>query len=266
MAEKEVIAEVPGFFGTLTPYIIVAVLILAAYAMSFYREEKEEHSSLWKALAVAIPTCLGIAAVIEVLAFKFVGTDAIWWCDGDRYGFWMGVLLILPLFLFVVLQFLSLSAYNRFLFSGKYGNKHICIKPAAWALVLVVPVFFIIFCVCLAYGWKDDKAVMAMLGIPAVMLIIGLAISFYKNIKLFGLSAGLVMSAFCVVYVLGAIAAVGFCAIAIWKLIVQVLTGIGGVFLCVLGASKMGLFDGMDKQAKKEWDKYYKDPRNQIHY
>ena len=78
MVEKEVIAEVPGFFGTLTPYIIIAVLILAAYAMSFYREEKEEHSSLWKALAVAIPTCLGIAAVIEVLAFKFVGTDAIW--------------------------------------------------------------------------------------------------------------------------------------------------------------------------------------------
>jgi hypothetical protein len=178
----------------------------------------------------------------------------------------MGVLLILPLFLFVVLQFLSLKAYNRFLFSRENDIRHICIKPAAWALILVVPVFFIIFCICLAYGWKDDKAVMAMLGIPAVMLIIGLAISFYKNIKLFGLSAGLVMSAFCVVYVLGDIAAVGFCAIAIWKLIVQVLTGIGGVFLCVLGASKMGLFDGMDKQAKKEWDKYYKDPRNQIHY
>ena len=263
-------AEVPGFFGTLTPYVMIAVLIAAANVMCFFRDKEGKYPKLKFSLAVAIPVCLGSAALLEILAFVFVKTDAIWWCDADRVGFWKGTLYLIPLLVFVVLQFLSFSAYNRFMFednpalSTKAGaDESICIKPAVYGLVLFVPLTVLLLWLSIAMGWKDKTTVNLMLCIPIAILVIGLGICIYKNIKIFGTGAGLIIPFFCVVYILGDIAAVIFCAIAIWKVILQLLAAGGALCLLATGISKTGILEQMEKDAKKEEERQRK---NREHY
>lgn len=230
-------APVPGFFGTLFPYLLIAALVVVAIAVSFVRTADEKTERL---LIIGIPACLAVAALLEILALYSAGNDAIWWCDPDRYGFWGGFFRFIPLMLVLVGQIASIYTYQAFLSNTQamYGQEvHISLKPAAIALVIAFPLALIVGALL---QWAGLPKFLQETGLFIVLfgiLIIGLGSSAKKNIHQFGKKSGIAVSVFAVIYILGIIAAVWLLIVGIFQMIIQeaVLVVLGYIFLFKTG-------------------------------
>ena len=214
-------APVPGLFGTLFPYLLIAALVVVAIAVSFVRTADEKTERL---LTIGIPACLAVAALLEILALYSVGNKAIWWCDPDRYGFWGGFFRFIPLMLVLVGQIASIYTYQAFLSNtnAMYGQDvRISLKPAAIALVIAFPLALIVGALL---QWAGLPKFLQETGLFIVLfgiLIIGLGSSAKKNINQFGKKYGIAVSVFAVIYILGIIAAVWLLIVGIFQMIIQ---------------------------------------------
>ncbi len=223
---QETVAEtapesVPGLFGTLLPYLLIAGLVIAAIVMCFMnRSESTEKIGI-----VGIPVCLAAAALLEILALYSVGNKAIWWCDPDRYGFWGGFFRFIPLMLVLIAQIISIYTYQSFLSKthAMYGKEvSISLKPAAIALVIALPAAFIVGAT-LQWGLKVPKFIQEI-GLLATLfgiLFIGLGRSAKNNIAQFGAKYGVIITLFSIIYLLGVIAVVWLLIVGIFQMIIQ---------------------------------------------
>ena len=213
--------SVPGVFGTLFPYLLIACLVIVSIVACFisWPEEME------KIGVIGIPACLAVAAILEILALYSVGNSAIWWCNPNRYGFWGGFFRFIPLMLVLVGQIASIYTYQVFLSKtdAMYGKEvHISLKPAAIALVIAVPAAFIVAAI-LQWGLKLPK-VMQETGLLVTLfgiLILGLGASAKKNIAQFGSKYGMLITIFAIIYLLGVIAVVWLLIVGIFQMIIQ---------------------------------------------
>ena len=213
--------SVPGLFGTLLPYLLIACLVIVAIVACFMNWSEETE----KIAIVGIPVCLAVAALLEILALYSVGNNAIWWCDPDRYGFWGGFFRFIPLMLVLVAQICSIYTYQSFL-SKTYAmydkEVSISLKPAAIALVIALPAAFVVAAI-LQWGLKLPKFIqeIGLLVTLFGILFIGLGASAKKNIAQFGSKYGTIITLFAIIYLLGVIAVVWLLIVGIFQMLVQ---------------------------------------------
>lgn len=213
--------SVPGLFGTLLPYLLIAGLVIAAIVMCFMNWSE----STEKIGIVGIPVCLAAAALLEILALYSVGNKAIWWCDPDRYGFWGGFFRFIPLMLVLIAQIISIYTYQTFLSKTKamYDKEvSISLKPAAIALVIALPAAFVVAAI-LQWGLKVPKFIQEI-GLLATLfgiLFIGLGRSAKNNIAQFGAKYGVIITLFSIIYLLGVIAVVWLLIVGIFQMLIQ---------------------------------------------
>lgn len=213
--------SVPGLFGTLLPYLLIAGLVIAAIVMCFMNWSE----STEKIGIVGIPVCLAAAALLEILALYSVGNKAIWWCDPDRYGFWGGFFRFIPLMLVLIAQIISIYTYQTFLSKTKamYDKEvSISLKPAAIALVIALPAAFVVAAI-LQWGLKVPKFIQEI-GLLATLfgiLFIGLGRSAKNNIAQIGAKYGVIITLFSIIYLLGVIAVVWLLIVGIFQMLIQ---------------------------------------------
>ena len=213
--------SVPGLFGTLLPYLLIAGLVIAAIVMCFMNWSE----STEKIGIVGIPVCLAAAALLEILALYSVGNKAIWWCDPDRYGFWGGFFRFIPLMLVLIAQIISIYTYQTFLSKTKamYDKEvSISLKPAAIALVIALPAAFVVAAI-LQWGLKVPKFIQEI-GLLATLfgiLFLGLGKTAKNNMAQFGSKYGLIITLFAIIYLLGVIAVVWLLIVGIFQMIIQ---------------------------------------------
>ena len=239
---------VPGFFGTLTPYLLVVALIVGSVMLSFFRFGNEAIERLF---IIVIPVSLATATTLELLALYSVGNNAIWWCDPDRYGFWGGFFRLIPLILILACQVWSLFGYEAFLSKTELLSEKdvtISLKPTFIAMLLALP---LAIAVAYVLQWQLHVSKIyqeiGFIGTLVIVLVIGLGLAVKKNIERFGTIFGIVITGFTVFYVLGIVAVIWLLIVGIIQMIFQEVFILG---ISVLFLFKSGILDDMTKMYK----------------
>lgn len=213
------------FFATLTPYIIIVLLIAGGMATGVAGLRIR---SLKRIAMIVLPSCLAAASLIEVLAYFMIGDDMVWWCDDDLQGFWGALVGAIPFTAVILMQFYSMKLYSTLIFGDQSGldvdqRKKISLKPVAWGIGLLLPVTFVLMLIMGLAGiegtFPDIIALLVAVAISAILIAKG----FRDNIRTLGAANGIAVSVFSIVYLLGLIISAVLLAIVIFKIILQII-------------------------------------------
>lgn len=223
------------FFASFTPYAIISLFFILAIAFLVLGLK----SAAVRRLALyVVPGCILIASLMEVWAYKTLGTDAFWWCSMDNYGFFGSLFRAIPFCLFVAFQLYSIKLYEQMLLADRDNGEKLSIKPMAISLAICLPLTLVIVFGLAALDFnptlRDILSVVAFF----VSLALGVLLSLRKNIKILGSFAGLAFTIFGIVYILASIVAIIGVAIVIFKIILQLL---------IIGAAILGLSFAMQR-------------------
>ncbi|HJE38881.1 MAG: hypothetical protein C7K11_06490 [Candidatus Amulumruptor caecigallinarius] len=235
------------FFTTITPYIIISILFVAAILLLFLgRIELLRRPAL-----LLVPLCILLASALEIWAYATLGGDVFWWCDYDTYGFWGSALRAIPFVIFVVAQVFSIKLYERLLF-GEHSDKEISIKPMAISMGACIPLTLIAVFAG-AVWWRSANEVVAAIVFLASFGI-GTFISWKRNVSTAGKVNGSLLTLFIAVYIIGVIiAAVGLITILL-RLILQILLILAGIAaILFVGGSAAGGGGGGGGSSKTVW-------------
>ena len=217
------------FFASFTPYAIISLFFILAIVFVLLGHKS---AAIRKLALYVVPSCILIASLIEVWAYKTLGTDAFWWCSMDNYGFFGSLFRAIPFCIFVAFQLYSIKLYEQMLLAEKNGDEKLSIKPMAISLAVCLPltlaIVFGLAALDINSTLRDILSVVAFL----VSLSLGVLISLRKNIKILGTVAGVAFTIFGIVYILASIVAVIGVVIVIFKIILQIL---------IIGAAILGL-------------------------
>lgn len=222
------------FFMSYTPYIIIAVLFLGIMLLNGLAIKRRV---MKRVAVVAVPLCILVGSLLEVWAYRVLGTDCFWWCDKNHYGFFGSLLRIIPFALIVFYQLMSIRFYEPLLFGDDFDpdiHDGVSIKPALLGILLVVPVTIAAAIIAdktaLKHsGWED----FFILACFCLSLFGGIVVSAKRNIeRLHSVKTGLLLTLFSLVYIVGCIVAVWGLVVVLFKLIIQVVLFIvGALFL-----------------------------------
>lgn len=227
-------SAVGHWFATMTPSYIVMALLLLSFIISFICS-KWDMDSIRPAALVIITASILIVSLLELTAYYYLGGDAFWWCDYDRYGFFGALFRVIPFGLVVLAQLKSIYWFQGVLLTDEDNPEGISLKPAAIGLCACIPVLIVYALVVqVAIGWKgtlsDVVAVVLTLGV----LFGGLFISGYANMERMGVKRGIICTLFSVVYILGCIVAFGGLLVVLFRLFIQVLMVVAAIVVIMM--------------------------------
>ena len=227
------------FYTTSTPLYIILGLFLFTALLGLF-------GGRWEAVrmkaALLFSICILIASLLEILGYYLLGSDAFWWCDYDRYGFWGSLWRVIPLGLVVAYQFYSIYLFERLLLpdEGEYSDRKISIKPAAIGLAGCIPLTVIAVLIAqnaldLSQLWVDIVGASTLL----LTLVLGIFLTLRKNSKVFGKMLGILVTLFSIVYIIAGIISAIILIVIIFKLIIQILMVLAAiVILALVGGSE----------------------------
>lgn len=225
----EAITSLPeGFWGTMTPFFIIAILLIVATVACYipWRSYAMRRLSV-----VGIPALLLVAGFMELTLFSKLGKDhVVWWCDMDGVGFFSALIRLFPFVLILALQFHSFFAYQNFIFGPKLLNDphgSISLKPKAksflWLLLVVV-----LAGVADRIGLQGNTLNIAIgfITLAVLFLIFG-----KRNFEQFGFGWGAAVTFFTIVYILGFLLAAYAFIMALlkvfWQMVIWAATAFG---------------------------------------
>lgn len=213
------------FFATLTPYIIILLLIAGGMVTGIAGLRIR---SLKKIAMIVLPACLAAASLLEVLAFFMIGDDMVWWCDDDLQGFWGALVGAIPFTAVILMQFYSMKLYSALIFGDQSGigedqRKKISLKPAAWGIGLLLPVIIVLMLIMNWIGWTGTLSDIVVLLVAVLITALLIGKGFRDNIRTFGAANGIAVSVFSIVYLLGLIISAVLLVIVIFKIILQII-------------------------------------------
>lgn len=223
-------------FATFTPYVVMALLFLAAIIFMVIGMMSKV---VRKISLIVVPACIVVASVLEIWAYNVLGSDAFWWCSYDRYGFWGSLLRAIPFVVFVAFQLYSIKGYERLLLDGRNDVK-LSIKPAAISLAICIPIT-IVAVVCMTL-MGHEGVLRDVVSVAAFLLSfgIGVFISLRKNIKILGKFSGLLFTIFSMVYIVASVIAIIGLIIVALDLIFQILMIVAGILGVAFAAGTSG--------------------------
>lgn len=213
------------FFATLTPYIIILLLIAGGMATGIAGLRVR---SLKKVAMIVLPACLAAASLLEVLAFFMIGDDMVWWCDDDLQGFWGALIGAIPFTAVILMQFYSMKLYSTLIFGDQSRvdedqRKKISLKPAAWGIGLLLPMIIVLMLIMNWIGWTGTLSDLVVLLVAVLITALLIGKGFRDNIRTLGAASGIAVSVFSIVYLLGLIISAVLLVIVIFKIILQII-------------------------------------------
>lgn len=206
------------YFGSMTPYLIIAALFVLA--MGFMLLGFKSDAFRIPALII-VPICILLASLFEIWAYWVLGSNAFWWCDYDRYGFWGSLLRVLPFIIFVAFQLFSIKLYMTLITDD--DDNDLSVKPMLISIGISVPVFLVTAIIFAGLLHMDSPwAEIITIASFFITLLIGIFISFKRNIEELGKLKGLMFSLFGIVWSTGAVVAIFGLLVVLFKLIIQV--------------------------------------------
>lgn len=231
----------PGhFFATMAPACIVVALLLLVLMLAVV-SVRLNVPWLRRVAVVAMPAAILVVALIEIGAYYYLGSDAFWWCDYDRHGFFGSLLRVIPFGLVVAGQICSIRLFEMVLFRDEpdYSCKSISVKPAAIGLGACLPVTIAYFVVVqVAFDWRGTLVDALGVVIFFATLAIGVLVTARRNVQAMGARLGIPVTAFTVIYLVGCIIAAFAVLVVLIQLIVQVLMVVFGFIIMSLVMSK----------------------------
>ena len=212
-------------FATFTPYVVMALLFLAAIIFMVIGMMSKV---VRKISLIVVPACIVVASILEIWAYNVLGSDAFWWCSYDRYGFWGSLLRAIPFVVFVAFQLYSIKGYERLLLDGRNDVK-LSIKPAAISMAICIPVTIVAIVCMTLMGYEGVVRDVVSLAALLLSFGIGVAISLRKNTKILGKFLGLLFTIFSLVYIVASIIAIIGIIIVALDLIFQILMIVAGI-------------------------------------
>lgn len=222
------------FFGTMTPYWIIASLFVAAIAFMFLGLT---FTLLRRIALYVVPVCILLASLLEVWAFWIMGNEAFWWCDKELYGFWGSLFRAIPFVLFVAYQLVSIRLYERLLL-GDHARRRASLKPMAISLAICVPLTAGMVMLCSAINASETLTQVLTILTLALSLGVGLFLSTWRNVQAMGRSRGLSFTAFALVYMIASLVAVYGLVLILLRLVVQIALIVGAIYVAVLAFKK----------------------------
>ncbi len=221
------------FFGSSTFIWFIVITMLLAVALMVL---SIKITAMKRIALFSTPVLLTIVAGMEALALNYIGTDAFWWCDSDRIGFFASLFTLIPYAAFVGFQLYVIVLYSA-LVTGD-SDKKVSLLPMAISIGICIPITIVVAIVwsLIFDGVPDIVATITFLG----SLGIGIFLSFRRNMKELGFLPGLMFSIFGAVYFVGALVAIYGLIIVIFKLIIQILIAIACVAGVMFAASHAG--------------------------
>lgn len=257
VSERRQHSALGHFWFTLVPYYIILAILLAVGVMLLMLQMVKRYKALESTLLLWIPIGLLAASLLELVGFFTLGSDFIWWCSVDRQGFWSAFTSMLPFMLALVIQLGSGVLYKR------YQEKKYEVE-LSWRSIFIgiagVPVALVILIILAICGMKNPvvQDVVATILI-LVSLVIGFLYALFKNRKMLGNRNGLFFTLFSFVYAAGAVIALIFLAVIIFKLILIVLMWLlliaGCIFaMAFLSSSDSGSSGGGSSSSTTYWE------------
>ena len=92
------------FWGTMTPYYVIALLLIVATVACYIPIRSK---LLRWCSAIVVPAMLLIAGYMEIVLFSKLGADnVVWWCDLDHVGFFSALLRLFHLYWYCFYKFI----------------------------------------------------------------------------------------------------------------------------------------------------------------
>lgn len=208
------------FWGTMTPYYVIALLLIVATVACYIPIRSK---LLRWCSAIVVPAMLLIAGYMEIVLFSKLGADnVVWWCDLDHVGFFSALLRLFPFVLVLFLQIHSFFAYQNFVFGPQLMDEpgaSISLRPKFkrfWWLFLVV----VAAGVADRMGLKGNTLNMTI-GLITVLVLFIIFGSY--NFEEFGVINGTLLTFFAVVYIIGLLLAAYAFIIVLLKVFWQIL-------------------------------------------
>ncbi len=227
------------FYGT-SAALWMMLLVMGAAGVVAVLYLKGGVKSLRPLFLAILPAAILIFSFIEIFGYKQFGNDMFWWCEYERYGFFGSLFRLFPFAAMVAAQVASIRIYERALFEGEIDTdtgkpKKISLKPAAWSLVLCLPVLLIVAFIFASLDLQntiimDLASVIGFFG----TLGLGLFISFKRNVKSFGHATGLYVTIFSIVYIIGCIISAIAMIALIFQIIFQILVVVGAILILMM--------------------------------
>ena len=212
-------------FNSITPYIIIALLFFGVMVLNVLATK---NAALKRTARIAIPACILLGTLLEVWAYRVLGTGCFWWCDKARYGFFGSLLRIIPFAIIVFYQIMSIRFYEPVLFGDDFNSDvhdGISVKPALISILIAFPVLIVAAIIEQKAGLNGSFLGELLLAVAFLgSLLLGLAISAKRNIERIGdRKLGLLVTFFTVAYIIGCIVAVWGLVVVVFRLIIQLL-------------------------------------------
>ena len=259
-------------FYSIIPYLIIAFLFLCVMVLNFLATRNAAVRSI---AVVAIPACVMVGTLLEIWAYRVLGTECFWWCDNSRYGFFGSLLRIVPFGFIVFYQIMSIKFYEPVILGEAFDGEvqafdgdvktGISVKPALISILAAVPVLIITALVFHFLGVKGTVGDVIAVVCFFLALGIGILLSLKRNVKLMkSKRLGLLLTLFAIVYILGCIVAVWGLVVVIFKLIVQILI-VAFVIGCVMYAMSDATGSGGGGGSTTTYRTVYYDADNKAH-
>lgn len=213
---------------------MIVGLIAMAYLLSFLGL-KYNTSSFRTAAVFVAPVCLLLVTAIEVMGFYLVHSDIFWWCSYDTYGFFGSLLRLIPFTIVVLAQIYSFFIYTELYFYDDYDASE-CrsfIYPAGIAMLSCIPLAVVVGLILDWCGVSDHTAETIAFVVGCVILLAGIAVTFWQGICDFGAAKALPISLVAMIYIIGCMVALIGIIVLVIRLIIQVIIVCVGIFIAL---------------------------------
>lgn len=223
------------FYSTLTPYIAIFLLLLAATVLAMLIGKERPRLIP----TILVPVCMLLAIALEMVGVFMLGSDVLWWLDRDVIK---GGTVIFRLVLFgvaFILQIFSMRLYKN----GVIGyvqdpeKKLVVKRPIIGALIGVI---LLVLSVVAAMIWREDATTCLTVGaiLLGLSVLIGIISTAVVNIRAVGLGGGIAFTLFAVIWGIGLVTALVLLIIGFVNVFMEMLITIAGGIVILFFGSK----------------------------
>ena len=185
------------WYSTPTPHWLVVCLVFLSLFFAIIGGRCESAFLTW----LTIPL-LAAAVVLEFAGIYYLGTDLLWWMDQKVYGFGPAAGGAFLLAVTAIVQFISMV-----IMVGPENEQMSYLWPLGTILGGMIVAVILIVIAGLTKG-DDNSLVQVGIIIWAASIVLGLLITFFKNMRTLTIIGGFFFSIFVVIWTLGVLAMV----------------------------------------------------------
>lgn len=234
------------FFTTSSlPYWVLFIISVGASVLCFLITSRDEaQGKPSRNVMLMISGSMLFVALSVILLYATLGGNALWWIHDKEIGFFIRVLLLIPLLLFLASEILSPFLYKSFM-QSYFGVENISIKPQFISLVVIIPAALVLIYGVGSFFMGPETKEIAFYTVVGIGLVCAIIYSLRKNVISTGFKGGILYTVTSFILCAAALLSLLYFFVAFLSLILEMLTviaiiiGVGIIFGKSFGNSVM---------------------------